>query len=251
MRFTALLVSLIMLPQAWADEQARAVDLYSGNVVPGLPLSIQDKYFSYYGFHLIGSLKPSSGGSAVLELNPNVPSYDEFGYISQNNELPMTKLDCTFKFVKKGRVKIQVGRRIAAEEKEIEWTLFEIKGPKITSKLFLAMQLDETNPSGRLLVHDNQGKVKNVVEFYSPGLPEPCHPGCFPAGTKIAVGGESKAIETIRVGDSITTISKEGLMGTGKVSAHLRNEESAVGSTNRKRDIGNYRNATAIAGQWG
>jgi hypothetical protein len=62
--------------------------------------------------------------------------------------------------------------------------------------------------------------VKNAVTVYGPDPrpQEPCHPGCFPAGTKIAVGSETKAIETIKVGDSINTISKDGKLSQGKVT---------------------------------
>jgi hypothetical protein len=220
MKIAALLVSLLVVTPALSDDKESKLELNSEYVASGLPLSIQDKYLTIYGFRLAGNLKPSSGGGGVLEFNPNGPVYDEFGYVSQGYGLPWVKHDCTFKFVKKGTVRVQVGRRIGGEEKDIEWTLYEIKGPKITSKLFLAMEQNEGQPHGRLLVHDDQGKVKNAVTLWGPDPrpQEPCHPGCFPAGTKIAVGSATKTIETIKLGDSISTIGKDGKQSQGKVT---------------------------------
>lgn len=220
MSIAALFLSLMVASPALIDDKESKLELNSEYVASGLPITLQDKYHTIYSFRITGSLKPNSGGSGVLEFNPNGPVYDEFGYVSQGHGLPWGKHDCTLKFVKKGTVRVQIGRRIGAEEKEIEWTLYEIKGPKISSKLFLAMEQNEGQPHGRLLVHDDQGKVKSAVTVWGPDPrpQEPCHPGCFPAGTKIAVGSETKAIETIKVGESISTISKEGKQAQTKVT---------------------------------
>ncbi len=219
MRFMTLLVSLLILPQVYADEPEKKFDLHSWLVAPGLPLSTDSKYGMYYGFHVAGQWQSSTEGSGTLHLDPNPPVYDEFGYASQTTELPMVKLALTLKFVKKGKVTVNVDGRIGGQEKEIEWSLFEVKGPKITSKLYLALKPDERWLSGRLLVHDDQGKVKQAVDVHTEGPPQPCHPGCFPAGTKVAVGGEMKAIETIKVGDSISTFSKDWKPGLGKITS--------------------------------
>jgi len=220
MYMAALFLSLIVVSPAVPDDQESKLELNSVYVATGLPISIQDKYLTIYGLRLAGTLKPGNGGSGVLEFNPNGPVYDEFGYVSQGHGLPMINHNCTLKFVKKGTVRVPVGRRIGGEEKDIEWALYEIKSPKITSKLFLALEKNAGQMHGRLLVHDDQGKVKNAVTVYGPDPrpQEPCHPGCFPAGTKIAVGSEAKAIETIKVGDSINTMSKDGKSGQGKVT---------------------------------
>jgi len=219
MRFTALLISLLVLSHIYSDEPEKKIDLQSWLVASGVPLSIDSKYGMYTGFHLTGQWQSSTQGSGTLELDPNPPAYDEFGYASKTSELPMVKLEFTLKFVKKGKVTVNVDGRIGGQEKEIEWSFFEVKGPKITSKLFLALRTDERWLSGRLLVHDDQGKVKQSIDVHTEGPPVPCHPGCFPAGTMIQAGSELKAVETIRVGDSITTISKDAVTGTGKVSA--------------------------------
>lgn len=220
MSIAVLFLSLMVTSASLIDDKESKLELNSEYFASGLPVSIQDKYVTAYGFRLTGSLKPGSGGGGVLMYNPNGPTFDEFGYVSQTYDQQWVGQECTLKFVKKGTVRVQVGRRIGGEEKDIEWTLYEIKGPKITSKLFLAMKQNEGQLHGRLLLHDDQGKVKNAVNVYGPDPrpQEPCHPGCFPAGTKIAVGRETKAIETIKVGDSINTIGKDGKQGQGKVT---------------------------------
>jgi hypothetical protein len=50
-------------------------------------------------------------------------------------------------------------------------------------------------------------------------LMEPCHPGCFPAGTLIDVPNGSKPIETVREGDLITTVSASGIASEAVVAA--------------------------------
>lgn len=43
--------------------------------------------------------------------------------------------------------------------------------------------------------------------------PEPCHPGCFPAGTLIDTPDGARRIESIRPGERVTTIDAEGRRG--------------------------------------
>jgi len=47
--------------------------------------------------------------------------------------------------------------------------------------------------------------------------PEPCHPGCFPAGTLIETLSGLRRVETIQVGDWITTIDTDGDATTTQV----------------------------------
>lgn len=189
MGIASIFLSLLVFSTTWADDKENALDLNSGYMTMGMALSLQDNYHTIYSFRLSGNLKPQTGGSGVLEFNPNGPVYDDFGHVSQGSGLPWEKYDCTFKFVKKGTVSTRVSARIGSEEKEVKWVLYEIKGPKITSKLFLALEQNEGQMHGRLLVHDIQGKVKNAVTVWGPDPrpQEPCHPECFPAGTKITL----------------------------------------------------------------
>src|SRR5438132_483385 len=73
--------------------------------------------------------------------------------------------------------------------------------------------------SGRLLVHGKDGKVQYSVHVMKPPPPEPCHPGCFPAGTAIRVPGGTKPIERVREGDEVTTVGPDGNSSPGKVAA--------------------------------
>jgi hypothetical protein len=50
-------------------------------------------------------------------------------------------------------------------------------------------------------------------------LLEPCHPGCFPAGTMIIVPGGSKPIERVRQGDRVTTVGSDGSFSAADVAA--------------------------------
>jgi hypothetical protein len=200
-----------------------AIELHSGLVSPGLPLPESDK--GVYGIRLTAKVDKKGEGNGTLELDPNAPTFDEFGYLTTDAKLAPVKLECKLKFVKKGKVRVNAGGRPGGPLKEVEWLLFEIQGPKITSRLFLATRAESLVPGpggrgvadGRLLVHDKDGKVQYVVDVQRPPPPPPCHPGCFPAGTPIRVPKGTKPIERIREGDLITTISPDGHRMQGKV----------------------------------
>jgi hypothetical protein len=51
---------------------------------------------------------------------------------------------------------------------------------------------------------------------------EPCHPGCFPAGTMVASPEGTRPIETIRLGDFVTLIDADGIPTSGKVNARYQ-----------------------------
>jgi hypothetical protein len=51
---------------------------------------------------------------------------------------------------------------------------------------------------------------------------EPCHPGCFPAGTLVATPEGPRPIETIRLGDLITLIAADGTPTSGTVNASFQ-----------------------------
>jgi Protein of unknown function (DUF1559)/Hint domain len=46
-----------------------------------------------------------------------------------------------------------------------------------------------------------------------------CHPGCFPAGTLVQTPEGSKPIETLRVGDAVTVVGRDGVSEPGKVQS--------------------------------
>lgn len=217
-RLIPLVFLLTCQPALRADEFPQSLQLQSGMISPGLPLHEGGERL-FYSVGLSAELNKSGEGKGKLELNPNKPGFTEFGYMTSGGDKPWLKLDCTVKLIKKSKIKVLQGRRVAAEEVEEEWALFEIRGAKLSNRLSLALRVGEKYPGGRILVHDEKGAVIEAVSVGTQGPPEPCHPGCFPAGTRITVGSTTKAIETIRVGETITTVSKEGLVGEGKVSA--------------------------------
>jgi hypothetical protein len=50
-------------------------------------------------------------------------------------------------------------------------------------------------------------------------LPEPCHPGCFPAGTLVETTSGPRSIETIAVGDELRIAERDGSLGSAEVSS--------------------------------
>jgi hypothetical protein len=194
-----------------AESEKATVDLRSSLLAMGLPLAESDK--GVYGFHLTAQVDKKGEGSGTLELDLNAPTFDEFGFVTTAAAMPPLKLECMLGFVKKRRFEFPGPGPLRKEE----WHLFEIRGPKITSGLFLATMADRS--SGRLLVHGKDGKVKYAISLRKPLLVQPCHPGCFPAGTLILVPGGTKPIERVREGDLIMTVDPDGNGSPGKVAA--------------------------------
>lgn len=163
-------------------------------------------------------------GEGTLVLDPTgLPVYDEFGFPGIAPAVPVVKLDCSFKLVKT-TVKVYSSLRQGAPESERrefknEWRLYSITGPKITSRLFLSMNMSRHWVDGRFLEQGINGKVKHVVDLRMPPLHEPCHPGCFPAGTQITVPDGTRAIGAVGIGNTVTTVNTEGLPSQSKVAA--------------------------------
>ncbi len=183
----------------------------SPSLAPGLPLWDGDK--GVYALRLTAQLDGKGEGKGTLDLDPNAPAFDEFGFVTRAGALRQVTLDCTFKVVKKET--LQWGGPRLREE---EWLLLDVRGPKITGRLRLATPTAARWSSGRLLVLDKEGKVKHVISLTKPPPPEPCHPGCFPATTTILIPGGTKAIERLRAGDVITTVSPEGRSSQARVA---------------------------------
>lgn len=188
--------------------------------VLGLPMTESTR--PVYHIRLTAMVDEKGEGDGTLVLDPTgLPAYDEFGFPGAATAVPVVKLDCSLKFVKKLE-RVYTSRRLGAPESETrefkeEWRLYSVTGPKITSRLFLATAGSSHWLGGRLLMRGDDGKVKYVVDLRMPSLPEPCHPGCFPAGTLIAVPGGTKAVEDIRAGNVVTTVGSEGTSGQAKV----------------------------------
>ena len=208
---------------AAAEPGKHSVELNSDLIgVLGLPLAESAK--PVYRIRLTATVDEKGEGDGELVLDPTgLPAYDAFGFPGEVTVVPAVKLDCRLKLAKRF-VKTYVSRRHGAPESETtemkaEWRLYSITGLKITSRLFLATVDPRQWNESRLVVQGDEGLVKYVVDLRAPPPPEPCHPGCFPAGTKIAVPGGTKPVERVAAGDVVTTVNAEGVVGQAKVSS--------------------------------
>jgi hypothetical protein len=203
------------------------VELRSPYSSPGLPLA-ESKY-PVYSISIEAQVNTKGEGKGKLALILTPPNYDEYGDFvtgrevdgverTRKNQRAPVVLDCAFEFVKAGFV----GR---VNEPSAKRSVFRIKGPKITSALFVATEGPGLT-TGRLLVLGKDQRVEYVVELtdlkpskVDERLTPPCHPGCFPAGTLVLVPDGSKRIELVRAGDTVTTISADGGAGRGVVQS--------------------------------
>ncbi len=165
-------------------------------------------------FHLTLSVDGKGEGTGKLLLSPNLPVYNEFGdEVGLDTKLPHVVLNCAVKLVKQQKVKSGPPRF-----EEYDRYLYSLKGKKITTPLSL-VTTGRGFHSALLLVGDRAGKVKSVVPLTRVPPPEPCHPGCFPAGTLVQTPRGARRIEEVRVGDAVTTVGPAGEVGVGKVQS--------------------------------
>jgi hypothetical protein len=154
-------------------------------------------------------IPPADGGGGTLTLDPTAPAFDAFGDPAAGGKpSPAVTLDCALTLVK-----AEKGRR-----------RYGLRGPKVVSRLSLVVY-EAATPAGdaRLLVHGRGGEVRSVIDLRLPQqpqqpLPPPCHPGCFPAGTRVHVPGGKKVIEKIREGDLVITVGADGKPSPTKVA---------------------------------
>lgn len=197
-----------------AEPEKVIVDLFGG--VDGRGLALAECRTAVYRFQLIAQVDANGEGKGTLVLDPSRSLVDEFGYPQSTETRPPVKLDCSLKLVKKKKILREEGR-LGAPAIEVECRQFSITGPKITSRLTLATEAGEEWSFARLLVPDQDGKGRFVVYLRGPALAEPCHPGCFPAGTSILIPGGAKPIEDFRAGDLVTTVTEDGIRRQGQV----------------------------------
>jgi hypothetical protein len=113
--------------------------------------------------------------------------------------------------------------------------LFTLAGKRLGERLILVVPAKETD-SYRLVARDRAGKVTDVIplQVQEPRV-EPCHRGCFPAGTVVATPGGPRRIETIRAGDVVLNVPATGAPTPRKVAvvfagkARLVEVETAAG----------------------
>ena len=161
--------------------------------------------------HRVGLVcRLGDGETGTLTLDPTAPAFDRFGDPAPAGKpVPAVTVDVTLKLVKS-----EVGRN-----------LFELRGPKLTSRLSLVA----TQAGGaRLLVHDAGGDVRRVIDLQlppppiPPPPPPPCHPGCFPAGTAIRTPTGTTPIEKLGEGDLVTSVGADGKAASVKVTGVFR-----------------------------
>ena len=217
----AVIACLVFASSTAAVAQPRVpalarVALRSAHFSPGVPL-VKSGH-PVHAVALEAEVNAKGEGRGKLTLMRTPPNYDEFGDFvtgtetdqadrTRRNGRPAMTLDCTIEFVREGAV----GRVNEAPKKR---TVFRLKGREIQTPMFFAT----TGPgltSGRLLLHDADGRVEYVIEMSElrpakEGPPVPCHPGCFPAGTPVATPGGARPIDRLRPGDVVTSIRPDG-----------------------------------------
>jgi uncharacterized protein (TIGR03067 family) len=149
------------------------------------------------------------GESGTLTLDPTAPKFDPFGDPAPAGKpAPAVTVEFTLKLVKS-----EVGRN-----------LFELRGPKVQSRLSLVAYADITPwGDGRLLVRGPDGDVRQVIDLTVPDRRfPPCHPGCFPAGTPVRTPDGTTPIDRLREGDLVTTFDADGKPSSVKVTGVFR-----------------------------
>lgn len=89
--------------------------------------------------------------------------------------------------------------------------------------------------------------------------PEPCHPGCFPAGTLVATPDGPRPIESLQGGDTVTLVGPDGAPTGGTVRStfqtcnrlvEVRTESGSLRTTETQPlclESGDYRRAGELA----
>ncbi len=195
-----------------AKQGNTGIDLQSDTIgVLGIPLAESKQ--AIFRISIKGTIDPDGNGKGTLILEPaGTPEIDDFGFRGYPAFLPAINLDCQLKF-EKSAIKTYYSQRLGAERGTThteEWRLYSVTGTKIKSPIFLALLKGNESSHGRFILHGPQGKAKYAIELRMPPQPEPCHPGCFPAGTLIDTPAGTSAIERLREGDSVTTIGADG-----------------------------------------
>jgi hypothetical protein len=218
-----LLVVLLNNPYISGDSSKRSIKLNTEMIgVRGLTMPESDK--AVYRMTITGEVgeKGEGRGKLILDLT-EPPTFDELGLVASAAPLRELKLDCEIKQLKTTtrEFTVRVGGPGSDKYEAVRehWTVYSISGPKIKSRISLALLKEEQFPRGRILIHEQDGKVKHAINLIPPPQEEPCHPGCFPEGTVIHTPSGTTSIERIRVGDIITTIGTGGKAAKAKVEA--------------------------------
>jgi hypothetical protein len=155
MRLALLVGGILAFATARAAAQPPAVQFLSDTV--STDLLLEESKEAIHRLHL--QCRLADGGKGTLTLDPTVPKFNEFGDPVAGTGSPQVALECTLKLIKEDK-----GRR-----------LFEVRGPKIATRLSLVVEKDYAPwGDGRLLVHGKDGEVRYVVDIWQPrAKPQP------------------------------------------------------------------------------
>jgi hypothetical protein len=148
MRLNVLVAVILVCTIAPAVAQPPGVQFVSETFSTDLPLAESKEPIHW----LRQQCRLADGGAGALTLDPSVPKFNEFGDPGAGGKpSPQVTLDCTLKLIKSDD-----GRR-----------LFEIRGPKIVTRLSLVVEKDIAPwGDGRLLIHAKGGEVRYLVDLY-------------------------------------------------------------------------------------
>jgi hypothetical protein len=167
------------------------------------------------------------GIKGKLILDPNRRTFNEFGEITGATERRLIELDYTLKFLKKKKV------NLGPPHFEQERLVYEVRGNKIMTRLLLVRPADSSG-FAQLLIPDRDGRWAYIVHLHA-NIPQPCHPGCFPAGTPVLTPQGPRPIHILRAGDAVTIVRADGTTAAGQVQNvfitrnHLVRVETAAG----------------------
>jgi hypothetical protein len=222
------------------------VELRSAPIVPGLALADSKLPIHWVSLTAEVDEKRVARGTLVLDATP--PEFDEYGDLITGSEIePVERkhaaispleFKCLVEPAKSGVV-------LRVNEPAVERQVYRLKSPKLKSTLLFAT-LGPGLTTGRLMVLGADNRVELVVELRDMRPPdpvrlmEPCHPGCFPAGTRVLVPGGVALIEHLRAGDAVMTIGADGHSAESRVAqvfttrnqlVELRTERGALVTT--------------------
>jgi hypothetical protein len=223
---TIVFVALVLAPSTVAAAEPEKLPIDLSGEIDGRGLALAETDKPVYRIHLTARVDKNGEGNGTLVLDVTPRRVDEFG-VPENAPVAVVKLECSLKLVKKRKVaQGPAGPPLV----EVEYRLYEITGPKITSRLSLATEGGSWT-CARFLVSDKDGKnrIAVIVRDRERPLP-PCHPGCFPVATPIRTPGGTRPVESLRTGDVVTTVSADGTAGQAKVA-------SVFATTNRLIEV--------------
>ncbi|NND96374.1 MAG: hypothetical protein HKN47_03480 [Pirellulaceae bacterium] len=205
-RSLIIITALLCCAASIASAQTRPFDLRSEILTPSVKFDPRDPAF--HEIRLRGQIDVNGDGQGTLTLDPNGPTFDDFGtgLMVRSTQQPL-KLEVAIQFVRTGRTQIQAG------PPPEQWHLYRIKNDQLKTSIGLAAPNRQLT-SGRLLVYGPDNNIVSVIplnrSFASDTPPLPCHPGCFPAGTLVTTPSGSERIENLAPGSVVITLDDDG-----------------------------------------